>query len=454
VPGPVRRERTGAVVAVTGAGSGAGAAVLAHLAASPRVARAIGVDAGPRPDPRAGTAPATPSGSADGSADGTAPGGPSDSASWSAPATFSGSADGTAPATPSGSASGTAPGTTLSGSARGPSSDSTSGTGSGAPAAPAVESETDGGVAVGEWRSVDVLDPGLTGVFAGVDAVAHLAVDLTPDPDREGQRLRNTRAAQTVITAAFAAGVRRVVVVGSALAYGAYADNPVPLLDDAPLRAVPEASAVGDLLEIERIAAASRRSHRGLAVTVLRPAVVLGAGDREPMAALLAAPRLLRIRGADTRWQFCHVADLAAAVELAALAPPGVLDGPANVACEGWLDHDELERVSGRRSLELPERVAVGTAERLYRLGITPAPPSELAYLVHPWVVDSARLRAAGWSPAYGNAEAVVDHLRTAEPAERRRGTPAVVGGAAAGAAVALVGTAALVRRARRRRSG
>jgi nucleoside-diphosphate-sugar epimerase len=362
------------VVAVTGAGSGAGAAVLAHLAQSPNITSAIGVDPGPPPDDL-----------------------------------------------------------------------------------------------VGEWRQVDVLDPASTGTFAGVDAVAHLAVDLTPDSDRDGQRQRNTRAAQTVITAAFAAGVRRVVVVGSALAYGAYADNPVPLPDDAPLRAVPEASAVGDLLEIERIVAASRRSHRGLAITVLRPAVVLGAGDREPMAALLGAPRLLRIRGADTHWQFCHVADLAAAVELAALAPAGVLDGPANVACEGWLDHDELERVSGRRSLELPERVAVGMAERLHRLGITPAPPSELAYLVHPWVVDCARLRAAGWSPRYTNAEAVADHLSAAEPkpddtkpddtkpedkGERRRGSPAVVGGAAAGAAVALVGTAALVRRARRRRSG
>jgi nucleoside-diphosphate-sugar epimerase len=358
------------VVAVTGAGSGAGAAVLAHLANSARISRAIGIDDGP--------------------------------------------------------------------------------------ASAAVDTDQQPG-RIG-WRQVDVLDPGLTGAFAGVDAVAHLAVDLTPDPDRDGQRLRNTRATQTVITAAFAAGVRRVVVVGSALAYGAYADNPVPLPDDAPLRAVPESSAVGDLLEIERIAAASRRSHRGLAVTVLRPAVVLGAGDREPMAALLAAPRLLRIRGADPHWQFCHVTDLAAAVELAALAPAGVLDGPANVACTGWLDHDELERVSGRRSLELPERVAVGMAERLHRLGITPAPPSELAYLVHPWVVDCERLHAAGWRPQYSNAEAVVDHLE-AEPAERekaerRLGNPAVVGGAAAGAAAALVGTAALVRRARRRRSG
>jgi len=37
------------VVAVTGAGSGAGAAVLAHLAGSPRIDRAIGVDPGPQP---------------------------------------------------------------------------------------------------------------------------------------------------------------------------------------------------------------------------------------------------------------------------------------------------------------------------------------------------------------------------------------------------------------------
>lgn len=353
------------MVAVTGAGSGAGAAVLARLAGSPRLSRVAGVDT----------------------------------------------------AVPPGLAS-VAGGPDLS------------------------------------WYDVDVADPRITGAFAGASAVVHLAVDLTADADRAGQRRRNTRAAQTVLTAAFAAGVRRVVVVSSALAYGAYADNPVPLTDDAPLRAVPEASVVGDLLEIERIAAVSRRSHRGLAVTVLRPAVVLGAGEREPMAALLSAPRLLRIRGAATRWQFCHVADLAAAAELAALAPAGELDGPANVASAGWLDHEQLERVSGRRSLELPERVAVGTAERLHRLGITPAPPSELAYLVHPWVVDCGRLRAAGWTPRYDNAEAVKEHLGDAGRGGRWDARGATAAAGAAGAAVALVGTAALVRRARRRRSG
>jgi nucleoside-diphosphate-sugar epimerase len=356
-----RRRR--AAVAVTGAGSGVGAAVLAELARSPRIGRVVGVD------------------------------------------------------------------TTV--------------------AAPAGELPADV-----VWRQVDAVDPRLPAAFTGVSAVVHLAVDLAPDRDRVGQRQRNTRAAQTVLTAAFAAGVRRVVLVSSAMVYGARPDNPVPLPDDAPLRAVPEASVVGDLLEIERIAANAGRTHRGLVVTVLRPAVVVGAGDREPLTALLTAPLLLRIRGCPGYWQFCHVADLAAAVELAAL---GGLDGPANVGCEGWLDSAELEHVTGRRGLELPERVATGTAERLHRLGITPAPPSEIGYLTHPWVVDSGRLRTAGWRPRYSNAEAVRAHLADVARREAEAGRPGRVDArtatAAAGAAVALVGTAALVRRARRRRS-
>lgn len=375
--GTVRRARTAArsrrparraVIAVTGAGAGVGAAVFGQLARSPRVAALTGIDT-----------------------------------EVAAPAEL--------------------------------------------PGVPAAEIR---------WHQMSLVDPRLTTAFAGATAVAHLAVDLTPATDRAAQRLRNTRAAQTVLTAAFAAGVRTVVVVSSAMAYGARPDNPIPLPDDAPLRAQPEASVVGDLLEIERIAATARRIHRGLSVTVLRPAIVLGAADREPMASLLSAPRLLRIRGGDPHWQFCHVADLAAAVELAAL---GEVDGPANVGCNGWLDHAELEHVSGRRSVELPERVAVGTAERLHRIGITPAPPSELAYLMHPWVVDTARLRAAGWRPAHTNADAVRAHLAASADGGRqsRVDAPRIdprSATAAAGAAVALVGTAALVRRARRRRRG
>jgi nucleoside-diphosphate-sugar epimerase len=298
------------------------------------------------------------------------------------------------------------------------------------------------------WHGLDPADPRVAEALAGVHAVVHCAVDLRPDPDRAAQRRRNLQRARTVLTASFAAGVRQVVVVGSAMVYGALPDNPVPLADDSPLRALPEASVLGDLLEIERTAAEFAAAHPALTVTVLRPAIVVGAGPGSALAALFEAPRLLRLRGTHPRWQFCHVDDLAAAAEAVLLAG---LAGPVNVASEGYCEHEDVERASGRRSLELPERVAMATAERLHRLGITPAPPSELAYLAHPWVVDCARLRATGWLPTYANDEALRAHL-AALPS---RGETAVLGAtAAAGATVALVGTAALVRRARRRRAG
>ena len=99
----------------------------------------------------------------------------------------------------------------------------------------------------------------------GSRAVAHLAVDLAPDADRAGQRRRNTRAAQTVLTAAFAAGVRRVVVVSSALAYGAYAGQPGPAATTTRRCARSRRPAwSATCWRSSGSRPASRRSHRGL----------------------------------------------------------------------------------------------------------------------------------------------------------------------------------------------
>ena len=105
------------------------------------------------------------------------------------------------------------------------------------------------------------------------------------------------------------------------------------------------------------------------------------------------------------------------------------------------------------RRVELTEAVALGTASRLHRVGILPAPASELMYAVYPWAVDSRTLRAVGWQPAYDNSTCVgvlLDSIkgRHALAARRVNRKDAALG--AASAAVALVGTAAAVRRARK----
>jgi nucleoside-diphosphate-sugar epimerase len=303
------------------------------------------------------------------------------------------------------------------------------------------------------WRVLDVRDPEVAARMATVDTVVHLAVDTEMDGDARGRSERNVRAAQTVVTAAAASGVRRVVLCTSAMVYGALPDNPLPLDDDAPLRAVPDGGLLSDWLEMERLARQAPRSHPGLQVTVVRPATLVGPGVDSVLTRHFEAPRLLVVRDSTPRWQFCHVDDLLSALELAAL---GAVSGNVSVGCEGWMEQEDVELVSGLRHIELPAGLAFGTAERLHRLGVIPTPASDLQYVVHPWVVSSARLREAGWRPAYDNPTALGVLLEQVSGhhalAARRVGKrDATIG---AGAAVAVVGTAALVRFARKKRRG
>jgi nucleoside-diphosphate-sugar epimerase len=303
------------------------------------------------------------------------------------------------------------------------------------------------------WRVLDITEPALVTRLVGCDVVVHAAVDIGVTDDIAARSRHNLRATQTVLTASAAAGVAHVVVVTSAMVYGALPDNPVPLAEDAPLRATADGALISDLLDVEALCARSPRSHPGTAVTVVRPAAMVGPGIDTVLTRHFESPRLLVVRGSTPAWQFCHVEDLAAALEIAVL---NGLEGPLTVGCDGWLGRTEVEALSGKAGIELPASFAFGAAERLHRIGVTLAPASELHYVTHPWVVSSQRLRAAGWRPSFDNAmalEAVLEEVSGRHAvASRRIGRRETATLGAAGATVAVLGTAAVVRRARRRR--
>lgn len=306
------------------------------------------------------------------------------------------------------------------------------------------------------WRVLDLTDPAIVSRLSGCDVVVHAGITLDVTDDVAERSRANVRGTQTVLTASAAAGVKRVVVVTSAMVYGANPDNPIPLDDDAPLRAESDGSLLSDLLDIEELCERAPRSHPGTAVTVVRPATVVGRGVDTVLTRHFEAPRLLMVRGSTPRWQFCHVDDLVAALELVVL---GDIDGPLTVGCDGYLDPKQVEEVSRRSHIELPASFVFGTAQRLHRVGVTPAPSAELHYVTHPWVVSSARLRAAGWSPKHDNAGTLADlmaevsgrhALASRRIGRRETATAATIG--AAGATVAILGTAVAVRKARRRK--
>ena len=311
-----------------------------------------------------------------------------------------------------------------------------------------------GRVATAEWRLADAANPAVVRALRDLDVAVWVAAEtdlesaLRVRPSERRERV--VRTAQTLVTAAAAAGVPRLVVVTSAQVYGATADNPVPLPEDAHLNGVRDGGVVGDLLAVEDVIEDAQRVHPGLSITVVRPAALVGPGIDTVVTRHFEAPRLLTVKGANPAWQFCHVDDLAAAVRVVTVSDLGPV---VTVGAPGWLRQEQVEALTGMRRIQLSETTALGTAARLHRFGVLPAPASELAHALYPWVIDSARLRAGGWAAAYDNETCVGVMLesikgRHAVVARRVDRKDAALG--AASAAVALVGTAAVLRRARR----
>lgn len=292
-----------------------------------------------------------------------------------------------------------------------------------------------------EEVSADLDDADLKALFDGADAVVHLAGTAT----------------RRVLDAAGAVGARRVVVLSSATVYGAWPDNPVPLTEEAPLRPNPGFDLAVRTAEDERLAAELRDGHPGTAVAVLRAAPAVAEDGCSTMARLLNdAPEVRADDAADggPPAQYLHFDDLASAVAMAAREG---LDGPFNVAPDGWISREQVRALGGAGlRLPLPERVAHRLAALQWRLGLRRrVPPTVLPYLANPWVVANDRLRAAGWTARHSNEEAFVAGHRPGPFATMspRRRQELLLGGAAVVLAGAVTATVLAVRRISRRRA-
>jgi nucleoside-diphosphate-sugar epimerase len=276
----------------------------------------------------------------------------------------------------------------------------------------------------------------------GVDTLVHLAA-VTAEP---------LEATIRVLDAASDAGIERLVVLSSALVYGAWPSNPVPLTDDAPLRPNPDFAPAVALGQVERLLADWRDAHPSATVGVLRPTVPVAedaAGWLDPM---LGAVRGVPVGEDDPPAQFVHLDDVAAAIAVAVSAE---LDGVANVAPDGWIRGEDLRALAGGPRVRLPGRLAERLTSWRWRAGLSPTPPGLLPWTVHPWVVASDKLKALGWEASHSNEEAfVVGHKAmpwaTVSPRRRQELTlgisaVAIVGGA--------VGAGLGIRRLLRRRS-
>jgi nucleoside-diphosphate-sugar epimerase len=283
--------------------------------------------------------------------------------------------------------------------------------------------------------------------------VVHLDQTFPPDAVTVDDGTADLDVAQRVLDASAEAGVRHAVIVSSAMVYGAWDNNVVPLTEDAPIRPNPEFAYAVHLAELERRALDWRADRPATSLTILRPAVVVSDDSPNDVARLLRSVGSIRTDEGDPPAQYLHTDDLAEAIVVAAHAE---VDGVLNVAPDGWIPPETFNQlVSNAPRPRVSKWLATTVASTRWRLGLASGPPGLVPYTMYPWVVANDRLRSLGWYATNTNEEAFVtghdpgplDRLN----ARRRQQLALGVSGGVILAAVATVVTL-LVRRHRRRR--
>jgi len=293
-----------------------------------------------------------------------------------------------------------------------------------------------------EFHRVDVLGTDLVPYLRDVSSVVHLAAAIGPLPDDALFTRVNVDGTRRVLEAATATGVKKIVRPSSTAVYGAWANNPVPITEDAPLRPSPAyLPAIVDG-ECERLLADWANDGSGRVATRLRIAPIVGAGAHSLFTAVATGRAPVRVRGATPPVQVVHVDDAASALELTTAVD---LDGAYNVSADGWLAYEEAGEMLPRgRMPALPEELATRVLALSWATGIGDAPPSVVPYLMHSFVVANDRLKSAGWKPRHSNEEA----LLLASGVADRSLVPWLAGAGAVTAGAAL-GTWWLTRRRR-----
>jgi len=291
---------------------------------------------------------------------------------------------------------------------------------------------------LGDLRTLD-----LDEIFDGADAVVHLASAYGRNEFIDASR-HDTRAAQITFDAATRSNVRHLVLLSSAMVYGARAENPIPLTEHAAVRPSQLAFAENKAT-IERLGNEWKAKTAGT-LTVLRPSTAVASGGSSWVAKSMQLAAGLG-SDSDPPLQFLHLDDLASAVET--LVRRGA-DGTFNVAPDGWVRAEEVRSLSGRAPrLRIPSGVADEIVRFSWKRGIVATPPGIMQYATEPWVVSNDRLRDLGWEPQWSNVEAYVESFdpRPWAMLNAKRRQQLALGGAGVG----IAGVAAAARLISRR---
>ena len=229
-----------------------------------------------------------------------------------------------------------------------------------------------------------------------VSTVVHLAFIARRGRNRQevdSIRETNLAALGSVLESSARAGVNHIVYLSSHTVYGAHADNPVPLTDEAPLRPIPDFPYGYDKFLSEQMLQEFQETHPDIAVTILRSCMVLGPSAGNYITKAFFRPWLLGVLDYDPPLQFVYEDDLA---RILTIVIQRRLPGVFNVAGDGVVFYTEFAQMIKSRLINLPSFLAYGLAQLSWNLHIQRESTScGLDLVRYPMVLSTGKLHQA-----------------------------------------------------------
>ena len=277
------------------------------------------------------------------------------------------------------------------------------------------------------WHAADVVTSDLEAVFAGADAVVHLAWLIQPGRDERTTHAVNVEGSRRVFEAAARAGVPAIVHASSV---GAYSPGPKDRRVDErwPTNGIATSFYSRHKAAVERILDSFEAAHPEVRVVRLRPGLVFKGEAATQIRRLFVGPFLPRAlvrRGLvpvvpdvpRLRFQAVHSDDLAEAYRLALVRDDA--RGAYNVAADPVIDPAVLGHVLGAARMPVPAAVLRGAAALTFKARLQPSEPGWVDMALGVPLMDTSRVqRDLGWEPrrsAVDAFEELFDGLRRGE---------------------------------------
>lgn len=269
------------------------------------------------------------------------------------------------------------------------------------------------------WEQADVSRDELTSLFAGSDAVIHLAWLIQPSRDETLTRRVNVEGSTRVFEAVARAGVPALVYASSV---GAYAPGPddQPVDESWPATGIETSFYSRHKAEVERQLDLFEDENPEVRAVRLRPALIFKAAAATGIRRLFMGPLmpngLLRPgrlpvlpypRG--LRTQAVHSLDVGQAYRLAAMS---AVSGAFNIAADPILDVARIAEILGARPIELAPRGVRAAAWASWMLRLQPTSPGWLDMGMLSPIMDTRRAREElGWQPLFSAVDTLRDLL-------------------------------------------